>query len=357
MTSTASPIEVTLEAQGSQPNFRQDKILPLVTGRVKIDGVTIKPTGPHDTAGFADNPRFRDGDFGLLDTNIGDIIPAINAGWNIVCLPLFTKYKPLLNYLWVRADRGIEGPKDLEGKTIATSGWGVVTTLTREYLERFHNVDPTKLSWIAGGAGRWELYKETKVEYPTERKRQEQRLLDGEADGCTGDITDAKSWQTLETSTGKVKRLFPNYREVHKQLYKQQGIYTPAHIMVMGGKLDRERPDLARTLFDALEQSREMAYADALGDGTSYSLLMDALRAAARPDGGDGRPVEAGHQGPDGEHQLPARRLLSPGPDQGTAVHRQGVRQEHARHLRPAGFHCAALVTWRGRLLRAWRRC
>ncbi len=273
---TGTTLEIALEAQGSQPNFRQDKILPLITGRVTIEGVTIKPSGPHATAGMYDNPRFQDGDFGLLDTNIGDVIPAINAGWNIVCLPHFTKYKPLLNYLWVRSDKGINSPKDLEGKTIATSGWGVVTTLTREYLERFHNVDPTKLSWVAGGAGRWELYKETKVTYPGDRKRQEQRLLDGEAEGCTGDITDGKAWAQLEDSPDKVKRLFPNYSEVHRQLFKESGIYTPAHIMVMGGKLNRERPDLARKVFDALEKSREMAYADALGDGTSYSLLMDA---------------------------------------------------------------------------------
>jgi 4,5-dihydroxyphthalate decarboxylase len=226
--------------------------------------------------GIYEDPRFQEGAFGLLDTNIGDVIPAINAGWNIVCLPVFTKRKPLLNYLWVRSDRAITSPKDLEGKTLATSGWGVVTTLTRQYLQHFHGVDVSKLRWVAGGPGRWDLYKPVQVEYPSDRKRQERRLLDGETDGCTGDITDAKAWAELENSPDKVQRLFPNYRQMHRQMFKENGIYTPAHIMVMGGKLNQEQPGLARKIFAALEQSREMAYADALGDGTTYSLIMDA---------------------------------------------------------------------------------
>jgi 4,5-dihydroxyphthalate decarboxylase len=272
---TTTAIEVRLEAQGSQPNFRQDIILPLVSGRVPIEGVTLKPSGPHISPGIFEDPRFKEGDFGLLDTNIGDVIPAINAGWNIVCLPVFTKRKPILNYLWVRSDRGINSPKDLKGKTLSTSGWGVVTTFTRQYLQRFHGVDASQLRWIAGGPGRWELYKQVQVEYPADRKRQERRLLDGEVDGCTGDITDPNSWSELENSPDKVKRLFPNYRELHRQMLKEHGIYTPAHIMAMGGRLNKEHPGLARKLFDALEQSRELAYADALGDGTTYSLIMD----------------------------------------------------------------------------------
>ena len=44
----------------------------------------------------------------------------------------------------------------------------------------------------------------------------------------------------------------------------------------MGGKLDRANPGLALTLYEAFEQSREIAYADAQGDGASYNLVVDA---------------------------------------------------------------------------------
>jgi len=269
-------IEVFLEAQGSQPNFRHDMILPLVQGRVPIDGVSLTVASVNDTAGIFENPRFKNGEFGLLDTNIGDVIPAIDSGWDFVCLPVMIKRKPIYNYLWVRVDRGIHSPKDLEGKLIAASSWGVVTTYSRGMLERFHGVDLSTLRWITNPSP-WELHKTVDVDYPEDRgKRQWERLLDGEVDACTGDITDPSAWRALESSPDKVKRLFPDYRELHRQLWKEHHVITPSHVIVMGGKLNRENPGLARKLYDAFERSREVAYADAEGDGTSYSLVIDA---------------------------------------------------------------------------------
>src|SRR5205085_10417497 len=151
--------EVPLEAQGSLPNFRYDIILPLMQGRVPIDGVILKPAGPLESAGYFDNPKFKNGDFGLLDTNWGDVIPAIDAGWDLVCLPVFIKRKPVFNYAWVRADRGINGPKDLEGKTVATVGYGsAISAYTRGFIQHDHGVDLHKLKWLLPGPGPFELH-------------------------------------------------------------------------------------------------------------------------------------------------------------------------------------------------------
>jgi 4,5-dihydroxyphthalate decarboxylase len=275
MTST-NPIEVHLEAQGAKPNFRYDIIQPLVQGRVPIEGVSLTVAGAMETAGQFDNPKFKNGDFGLLDTNVGDILPAIDAGWDMVALPVLIKRKPIYNYIWVRADRRIETPKDLEGKTFATAIWGVVTTYARGMLKKFHDVDHTTFKWIANVDGPWPLHKPVNVEYRTDKKPQWQRLLDGEVDACSGDIIDPKAWEILESSPDIVKRLFPNYRQMHRDLRRDHGIVTPTHMMCMGGKLHRENPGLSRRLYDAFEQSREIAIADAKGDGSSYNLIMDA---------------------------------------------------------------------------------
>ena len=271
---TASKLDIKFEALGSQPNFRQDWILPLRTGRVELEGVNLSWTGPHENADLFNDPKFKNGEFGLLDTNLGDVIPAIDAGWDFVCLPVLIKRKPVFNYFWVRTDRGINSPKDLEGKTIAATSWGVVTTFSRGFLEHDFGVDLSKVKWIVGPS-RWPLYKQVQVDFPAERKRPEQRLLEGEADARTGDITDAKAWADLEGSP-QVRRLFPDYQEVHKKMYKERGILTPSHIILMGGKTHRDNPGLSRRIYDAFLKSHETAYSDLLGDGTSYSLIMDA---------------------------------------------------------------------------------
>jgi ABC-type nitrate/sulfonate/bicarbonate transport system substrate-binding protein len=281
---TQSTLEITLDGQAFPPNHRYDLEQPLLQGRVPIEGVTIRPSAPMQSAGYFDNPKFKDGDFGLLDINVGDVIPAIEAGWDMVCLPVFNKRKPVYNYLWVRADRGIESPKDLEGKTFGTVGYASsISTFSRGLLQRFFGVDLTKLRWLLPAPGPFPLYRgvESQMEIATgERKSAIQRLLDGDIDASTGDITDAALWQALESSD-KVKRLFPDYREMNRQLWQEHGVHTPTHVIVMGGKLNREHPDLARKIFDAFVESKRLALNDALGDGTSYSMLMH-MREAIR---------------------------------------------------------------------------
>ena len=272
---TASTVEVSLEAQGAQPNFRYDLLQPLLQGRVTIEGATLKPSGPTDSAGFNDNPKFPAGDFALLDANWGDLLAAIAAGWDFKFLPVFIKRKPVYNYLWVRADRGIDAPKDIEGKLMTTGGYtSAITTYTRGLLNRHYGVDLDKIRYLLAAPGRFDLHKQIEVEYATgPRKSPVQRLLDGEVDISTGDITDPAAWEALESSS-QVKRLFSDYQELNFRLATEEQLYTPVHVIVIGGKFDRANPGLARRIYDAFERSREMAWSDALGDGSSYSMMI-----------------------------------------------------------------------------------
>ncbi len=276
---TMTPVlEVVLEAQGSQPNFRYDILQPLLQGRVPIEGVTVKTTGPADSARLYQDERFKTGDFDLLDTNWGDVIPAIEAGWEIACLPVFIKRKPVYNFLWVRADRGINSPKDLEGKTLTTVGYnGAITIFTRGFLQHLSGVDLSKLHWLLSAPPPLPIHpKDVQIQYATgPRKAPTQRLLDGEVDGSTGDITDAKVWAELEANPS-VKRLFPDYQERNARLWKEHHIFTPVHAIFISRKLARARPGLPRALVDAFTQSTEVALADAQGDGTSYSLIINS---------------------------------------------------------------------------------
>src|SRR5204863_90855 len=87
------------------------------------------------------------------------------------------------------------------------------------------------------------------------------RVTYGEVDASTGDIIDAKAWAALESSPD-VKRLLPDYQEQNRRLFKEHGIFTPVHIILMGGKLNRAQPGLARRVYDAFARSTEMAYQD-----------------------------------------------------------------------------------------------
>jgi 4,5-dihydroxyphthalate decarboxylase len=259
--------------------MRYDITMPLLEGRVKIEGVKLKPAKTSSMV-FADYPQLREGDFGVCDLNLGYFLPAIDAGWQLIGLPVFSKRKPVYPFIFCRADAVIDRPKDLEGKKIGTRQYRTaISVWVRGLLKHRHGVDIAKMLWSAQVKEVFPNHdKETKIEYVDAQKGAVDRLLDGEVDAIVTDISDAKLLETLENSP-KVKRLFPNYMEEDERLYRDTGIYTPVHIMVLSKKLDRALPELAGKLYAAFEQAKKIAYDDILSDRGGFSVVYLRERA------------------------------------------------------------------------------
>ncbi len=255
------------------PEMRYDITMPFFEGRVKIDGVRLKPTKTSSMV-FADNPQLREGNFGLCDLNLGYFLPAIDAGWQLIGMPVFSKRKPVYPYIFCRVDRGINSPKDLEGKTIGTRQYRTaISVWVRGLLQHRYGVDISKMIWQAQIKEVFPSYdKSTKIDYIAGDKSAVDRLLDGDVDAIVTDISDGKLADRLEQSP-KVKRLFPNYMEEDAKLYRETGIFTPVHIIVMSKKLDRQYPDLAGKLYAAFEQAKKTAYDDILSERGGFSVV------------------------------------------------------------------------------------
>jgi len=61
------------------PVIRYGITLPLLEGRVPIEGVKLRPIKSTSMIN-KEEPKLRDGDFGLMDLNIGYFLPAVEAG-------------------------------------------------------------------------------------------------------------------------------------------------------------------------------------------------------------------------------------------------------------------------------------
>ena len=72
------------------PKMRYDITLPILEGRVSIDGVKFKPVTISSMIFDMDSP-LKEGNFGLCDLNISYHLPALEAGWQLVGLPIFSK--------------------------------------------------------------------------------------------------------------------------------------------------------------------------------------------------------------------------------------------------------------------------
>jgi 4,5-dihydroxyphthalate decarboxylase len=214
------------------------------------------------------------GEFGLCDLNIGYWLPAIEAGWEIVALPVFSKRKPVFQLIFTHADSGIQSPKDLEGKRVGSRTYRTALTVwARGLLHDRYGVDLAKMQWMVQAKEVFPVHDETaKIEYVDDKKNMVERLIAGEVDALITDISDTKLFATLE-SHPKVKRVFLEYVAADQRLYNETGIYTPVHMIVMSRKLDREHPDLAAKFFTAFEQAKQIAYDDILSDRGGFSVV------------------------------------------------------------------------------------
>jgi 4,5-dihydroxyphthalate decarboxylase len=255
------------------PVMRYDITLPLLEGRVPIDGVRLKPIKASSMINKED-PRMIAGEFGLMDLNIGYFLPAIDAGWQIIGLPVFSKRKPAYQLIFCHADSGIQTPKDLEAKRIGSRTYRTALTVwARGLLREYYGVDFSNVRWVLQAKEVFAVHDQNlKIEYVDESKNMAQRLIGGELDAILTDISDTKMFENLE-SHPKIKRLFPDYVNDDQRLYRDTGIYTPVHMIVMSRKLDRARPDLAAKFYAAFEKAKQIAYDDILSDRGGFSVV------------------------------------------------------------------------------------
>ena len=255
------------------PVMRYDITMPLLEGRIPIDGVKLKPVKSSSMINKED-PKMKAGDFGLCDLNIGYFLPAIEAGWEIIGLPVFSKRKPVYQLIFTHSAANIRTPKDLEGKRVGSRTYRTALTVwARGLLHQRHGVDFAKAHWVIQGQEVFPVHDQmVKIEYVDDKKNMVQRLIGGELDAIITDISDTKMFETLENHP-KVRRLFPDYVAEDQKLYKETGIYTPVHMIIMSRKLDRERPELAAKFYAAFEQAKTTAYDDILSDRGGFAVV------------------------------------------------------------------------------------
>lgn len=253
--------------------MRYDLMIPLLDGRVSVEGVALKPAKTSSMVS-KDMPELREGNFGLWDLNVGYWLSAIDAGWELTALPVFSKRKPVLQLIFCRKAAGIKSPKDLEGKRVGTRQYRTAVTLWANGLLADHyGVDRSKIKWVTQVRHVFPSSRpEADVECIGEKGSAVDLLFNSEIDALITDISDAAMFERLENSPDIV-RLFPDYEAEDLALYKKTGIYTPMHLIVMSTKLDRDNPGLALKLFNAFEKSKAINNQDIASDRAGFPVV------------------------------------------------------------------------------------
>jgi 4,5-dihydroxyphthalate decarboxylase len=177
-----------------------------------------------------------------------------------VGIPVFPSRVFRHSAFYVRSDRGISTPKDLEGKRVGIPEWAQTAGIyARGYLSETAGVDLRKIHWVQAGMN--QAGREEKVEFklPAGIQYEQRRdtsisdmLLSGEVDAAIS----ARVPDAFGKGAGKIARLYPNYRVEEMRYHADTGIYPIMHVMAMRRAVFERYPWVAMNLFKTFDEAK-----------------------------------------------------------------------------------------------------
>jgi 4,5-dihydroxyphthalate decarboxylase len=248
-----APLALTLAC------FDYDRTRALKTGAVRPDGVELNVVNLSPEDMFYRMARFREFDVSELSLSTYTVLRG--RGEPLVAIPVFPSRMFRHSSIYVGANAGIREPRDLAGKRVGIPKYHMTAAVwIRGMLEDEHGVAPKDIRWFEGGEGA--RVKEVDITLPPELPHEtvpgNRNLGDMVAAGELDAFIGAR--KPAAAATGRVRRLFEDYRRVEREYYQKTGIFPIMHTVVLREELARQHRWLPRALFDAFLAAKRLAY-------------------------------------------------------------------------------------------------
>ena len=241
-----------------------DRMQPLYTGEVTPDGIDLNFIAIDQPRPIFD--RMSGGEeFDVSEYSLSEFSPAVHAqrvpvrrhpGVSVDRLPQ--------GYIAINKKSGIKTPRDLEGKRIGVPLYTMTAAIfINGILHHEFGVDLTKVRWVQGAMNEagshgsptvLPLLKRMSIENNKTDKTLGQLLAAGEIDATLGTSLP----EEIRTDPN-IARLFPNFVDVDKDLYKRKGIYPIMHTVAIKKSIYERYPFVATSLYDAFVKSKQIA--------------------------------------------------------------------------------------------------
>ncbi len=221
--------------------WEYDRTRALQEGKVQVEGVELTYLPLHVEETFWRMLRYQE--FDAAECSMSSYLMARDRGHpRLIAIPVFPSRFFRHSFIFVNTNSGIEGPKDLVGRRVGVPEYQITAAVwIRGILQHDYGVSPEKVKWFTGGAedaGREEKLK------PDLGKDIDIRWIGPE--------------RTLSSRSPKVKRLFPNFREVEKDYYRRTKIFPIMHAIVLREEVYEKFPWVAQSLCKAFAESKRI---------------------------------------------------------------------------------------------------
>jgi 4,5-dihydroxyphthalate decarboxylase len=240
-----------------------DRTHALQTGAVEAEGIRLNYV-PLE----AEEIFWRMGhhqEFDASEMSLSNHITMTSRGNSpFVAIPIFPSRFFRHSCIFINTDSGIKGPADFKGKKIGAPEYSITAAVwIRGFLNDDYGVKAGDMTWLVGGQedpGRKERVKltlppEIKVDAIADDKTLNGMLESGEISA----LISARSPSSFVKGSPKVRRLFPNFKEVEVEYYKRTKIFPIMHVLVIRKEIYDKHPWVARSLYKAFCDAKDHA--------------------------------------------------------------------------------------------------
>jgi len=240
-----------------------DRTHALQTGAVEAEGITLNYIPLQSEEVFWRMGHYRE--FDVSEMSLSNHITMIGRGNSpFVGIPIFPSRFFRHSSVYYNVESGIKKPEDFKGKKVGTPEFAMTAGVwIRGFFNDDYRVRTQDMKWFLGGQEEPGRKERVKLELPPEISVQsipDDRTLNsmleaGEIDA----LISARSPSCLANGSGKVQRLFPNYKEVEIEYYQRTKIFPIMHILVVRKDVYERHPWVARSLYKAFYEAKDRA--------------------------------------------------------------------------------------------------
>jgi 4,5-dihydroxyphthalate decarboxylase len=270
-----------------------EHVRELTDGVVPVDGITLTPlvfpSIEEITFRFTRNLEWD-----VSELSFGKYTSLASQGSApMIAIPVFPSRVHRHSAIYVRSDRGIREPKDLEGRTIGIPEWAQTAGIyVRGFLAEHYGVDLAAINWLQAGVDEPGRDEKVALKLPTGIRYQSRPDASLSAMLASGEIDAAITARAplAFAPGGQIVRLFPNYRAEEERLFKKTGVFPIMHLMTIRRAVFEQYPWIAMNLFKAFEESKRRCF-ERLRDFTCaraplpwMAAIADEIAASYGPD-------------------------------------------------------------------------
>lgn len=242
-----------------------DRVRALTDGQVNIEGCDVNYITMPVEECF--ERAFFHGEFEVAEIGFSPFLIALSRGPTpYVAVPVFLSRMFRHSAVYIRSDRGINGPADLRGKIIGVPEYQMSAVMWfRGYLKDEFGIATSDINWVQAGLenpGRRDKFPLNLSEGFPLISRNDVSLSDLLADGELDGVMSARTPSCYTNGHPKVQRLFPDYRAAERDYFKKTGIFPIMHALGIRRDIYDNNKWLAASLYKAFLKAKRLADAE-----------------------------------------------------------------------------------------------